>query len=129
MYILFFANGIEHYRKASHEDTVLHPENLISLNQMKKDELGTTAFFEGFTDIYNRYTKALSLQHKAMEAISFNTQAKITAWNDLKKQIYKNMLSIALQNIDTPNMLRVFDESHLLRFYRKKKVEENENEL
>ena len=126
MYVLFFANGIEHYRKATQEETVLHLENFITLNQMHKNELGTTKFIDGFTDIHNRFTSALSVQRKAMGAISYNTQAKVMMWNELKKQIYKNMLYIALQNLDTPNMLRVFDESHLLRFHRKKKEEKKE---
>lgn len=122
-YIVFFPFGIEDYRRANQEEIQIHLTNLIKFNLSYQTQLGTLSYHDKFTDINTRFITAISEQKQAASIITFNVKDKVNHWNDLKKQIYKNMLTIALLNIDTPQMLRVYDESHLLRFHRKKKGE------
>jgi len=122
MYIIFFPFGIENYRRANQSEMQTHLNNLIELNLTYKTELGTMVFHDLFADINTRFNNAITKQQHSAGIMAFNVTDKVILWNDLKKQIHKNMLTIALHNIDTPNMLSAYEESHLLRFHRKKKV-------
>lgn len=129
IYITFFPSGIENYRRASQSEMQTQLNNLIVLNLTYKTELGTMAFHDLFADISIRFKNAIAKQQHAAGILAFNVTDKVILWNDLKKQIHKNMLTIALHNIDTPNMLKAYEESHLLRFHRRKKGVGEKNEL
>ncbi len=127
IYLMFFAYGLEEYHKANQAQLPMLMDKMMSLNLTYKSELGTTMYYDLFNVQKMRYTNAFSLQKQAGGTVSNTKAAKEMLWNELKKQLYKNMLTLVLNNIDHPAMMLSYFEPRLLRFRHHKTENETED--
>ncbi|NVN94517.1 MAG: hypothetical protein HXX18_04440 [Bacteroidetes bacterium] len=116
VYLMFYPHGIEEYHKSNQAQIPILMDKIIDLNQTYASQLGTMVYHDLFHDQKNRYTNAYSLQKQAGGTVINTSTVKEILWKELKKQLYKNMLTIVLYNIDNPKLMLSYFEPSLLRF-------------
>jgi len=125
VYLLFFPFGLDEFRRANQSQLPILMDKVILQSDTYKTELGNTAFHDKFIDLKTRYTHAFSLQKQAGGTVSSSISVKAMLWNELKKQLHINMLTLVLNNIDNPSIMLSYFEPKLLRFRHKKDNGEN----
>ena len=120
VYKMFFPFGLTAFHTANQGEMPIMMDNIISLLLTYETDLGSLDYHDKFVDIKDRYINANTLQKQAAGIVVNSSAVKQILWNDLKKQLYKNMLSLVLNNIDNPKLMLTYFVPSLLRFHHKK---------
>lgn len=123
-YIMFFPKGLNEFHQANQAKTNMLMIKIIELNVTYGAQLGT-AYHDLFVDIQSRYLNAFDFQKKSEGAMANSSQIKELLWDELKKQMYINMLTIVLNNIDNPSIMLTYFKPQLLN-YRHKSDDDSE---
>lgn len=116
IYLEIFPHGLTYYRNAKQGEMLALMNKTISFNQTHLNELGTHEFLDKFVNIRDNFAKSLSSQQQAQGDVSNRKSLKDVLWNDLKKQLYIDMLSIIINNPDNPKQMLSYFDDKLLRF-------------
>jgi len=115
-YLMFFPFGIEEYRKANQANTLSLMGKVYTLAKTYKTQLNNPVYENKFKDYIDRYKNAFSRQKQSAGSVTNSKTDKEILWNDLKNQLYINMLSIILLNKDNPQKMLDYFEPKLLRY-------------
>jgi hypothetical protein len=116
VYLFFFPFGLEEFHKASQAQIPILFDRMIDFSLTYKTELNNITFHDKFVAQKDHFTHVYSIQKQAAGTVTNNASVKEILWNELKKQLYKNMLTIVLHNIDNPKLMLSYFEPSLLRF-------------
>ena len=116
VYLSFIPFGLEEFRRANQAQIPMLFDRMIDLSLAHKSELGNIAFHDKFVALKAHFLHAYSTQKQAGGTVTNNAAVKEILWNDLKKQLYKIMLTIILNNLDNPSVMLSYFEPSLLRF-------------
>jgi hypothetical protein len=119
-YIMFFPFGLNEFHRASQAEIIPLMDKIISLSLTHQTELGNPAYRTLFMDYKTRYANAYSLQKQAAGTVTNSKAVKDVLWNELKKQLFKNMLTLVLNNLDNPTVMLTYFEPSLLRYNHSK---------
>ncbi len=120
VYKQFFPYGLTEFHWSGKKKRLLLMNFIIKACQNNNDKIDTTSLLEIFTDVRDRFSDAFAVQQQANGIIVTGRSAKQVLWNDLKKQLYKNMLTILLNNLDYPRTMLSYFEPQLLRYHSHK---------
>jgi hypothetical protein len=124
-YIMFFPFGLVEFHQANQAEILPLMDKIISLSLTHQTALGNPAYRTSFMDYKTRYANAYSLQKQAAGTVTNSKAVKEVLWNELKKQLYKNMLTLVLNNLDNPTVMLTYFEQSLLRYKQTKSATEN----
>jgi hypothetical protein len=120
IYLQFFPHGLEVFHRANQAETTVLMDNVIKHCLEYQDMLGNNSYYDSFKDLQTRYTNAYSLQKQAAGTVVNSITVKGILWDELKKQMFKNMLTLLLFHFENPGIMLTYFEPRLLRFRHKK---------
>ena len=119
-YIMFFPFGLSEFHQANQAETIQLIDKIINLSLIHQTALGSPAYHDLFVEYKTRYANAYSQQKQAAGTVTNSKAVKDVLWNELKKQLYKNMLTLVLNNLDNPTTMLSYFEPSLLRYRQAK---------
>lgn len=115
VYLKFFPFGLTEFHDANPAEMLDLLDRIILFNTEYKPQLGTVLYIDKFTELKTNLSKAVDNQKNAGSKVKNKSEVKEILWNELKKQLYKNMLTIALYYIDNLSMVLSYFKPQLLR--------------
>ena len=115
VYLEFYPFGLSEFHEANPAQLLDLLDRMISSITTHSQELGSSVYSDKFNDNRVRLKKAISNQKNSGSKVINSKEVKEILWNELKKQLYKNMLTIALYYIDNLNMVHAYFNSKILR--------------
>ena len=117
VYLEFYPFGLSEFHEANPTQLLDLLDRMISSVATHAQELGSNVYSDKFNDNKVRLKKAISNQKNSGSKVINSKEVKEILWNELKKQLYKNMLTIALYYIDNLNMVHTYFNPTLLRHH------------
>jgi len=115
IYLQFFPFGLSEFHDANPTECLDLLDRLINAATENKQQLGNGLFIDLFKSSKIRLKKVIDDQKISGSKVKSSKEIKEILWNELKKQLYKNMLTIALHYIDNLNMVHTYFNPTLLR--------------
>jgi hypothetical protein len=114
-YLKFLPFGLSEFHDANPAEMLDLLDRNIAFNTDYKTQLGTNLYIDKFAELKTKLSKAVDNQKEAGSKVKSKSEIKEILWNELKKQLYKNMLFIALHYIDNLAMVLTYFKPQLLR--------------
>jgi hypothetical protein len=115
----FFPNGLTEYTLCNKSNILLLLSRLATATEAHKTELGER-WANDYTQLLESYQNARSAQEEAKGNVAGQRGQRNIQRDELAEQLYINLLTIAINNIDKPEMAKVYFDESILRIHRRK---------